>query len=500
MFRAIGPNTLCCLVTFSLLALGPACADDRQDRSPAVAGQFYPGDPGELKAMVDGMLRRAAPSGPRRDPLAIIVPHAGYVFSGEVAAYAYALLDTARQYRRVFVLGPSHRVGFEGAAVYVAGDFVTPLGRVVVDRATGRAVIGKDAVFSDRTDAHRLEHSVEVQLPFLQRALRKPFSLVPIVIGAQHPETCERIAAVLAPYLNPENLFVISTDLSHYPPYDDAVLADRAVTDGIVSGSPSSFLAALKRIERQGLPGLETAMCGWPGVLTLLDMTGRREDIGFELVRYRNSGDVAGYGDKRRVVGYAALQAFSRTESRFDLGTGERGRLLSIARKTVEARARGEQDPRIDESSLTPALRTPCGAFVTLKSRGDLRGCIGRFDASEPLYEVVREMSVAAATQDPRFEPVRPAELPGISLEISVLTPMRRISSIDELKLGTHGVYIRKGNRSGTFLPQVATETGWTKEEFLGHCARDKAGLSWDGWKDAELYVYEALVFGENEH
>jgi hypothetical protein len=137
---------------------------------------------------------------------------------------------------------------------------------------------------------------------------------------------------------------------------------------------------------------------------------------------------------------------------------------------------------------------------VTLKSRGDLRGCIGRFDASEPLYEVVRAMAVAAATQDPRFEPVRPAELPGISVEISVLTPMRRISSIDELKLGTHGVYIRKGNRSGTFLPQVATETGWSKEEFLGHCARDKAGLAWDGWKDAELYVYEALVFGENEH
>ncbi len=446
------------------------------------------------------MLRRAAPPGPRRDPLAIIVPHAGYVFSGEVAAYAYALLDSDRQYTRVFILGPSHRVGFEGAAVYVAGDYVTPLGRVAVDRGTGRALIRKDPVFSDRTDAHRLEHSVEVQLPFLQQALRKPFSLVPIVIGAQRPETCARIAAALAPYLTPENLFVISTDLSHYPPYDDAIRADRAMTDGIISGSAATFLAALERTEGQGIPGLETAMCGWPGVLTLLEMTARREDIGFALVRYRNSGDVAGYGNKRQVVGYAALQVFRKAEPRFELGTAERERLLSIARKTVEARARGEQEPRVDESSLTPALRTPCGAFVTLKSRGDLRGCIGRFDASEPLFKVVHAMAVAAATQDPRFEPVRPAELPGISVEISVLTPMRRISSIDELKLGTHGVYIRKGNRSGTFLPQVATETGWSKEEFLGHCARDKAGLAWDGWKDAELYVYEALVFGENEH
>jgi hypothetical protein len=144
-------------------------------------------------------------------------------------------------------------------------------------------------------------------------------------------------------------------------------------------------------------------------------------------------------------------------------------------------------------------LKTPCGAFVTLKKYGNLRGCIGRFDASEPLYQVVQEMAIASSTQDYRFSPVELKEIPELEIEISVLTPMRHISSIDEIELGKHGIYIKKGNRSGTFLPQVATETGWTKEEFLGHCAQDKAGIGWNEWKDAEVYVYEALVFGEEK-
>jgi AmmeMemoRadiSam system protein A len=155
--------------------------------------------------------------------------------------------------------------------------------------------------------------------------------------------------------------------------------------------------------------------------------------------------------------------------------------------------------PEIDEKNLSPILKTNCGAFVTLKKNGNLRGCIGRFDASEPLYKVVQEMAIASSTQDTRFLPVESNEIPELEIEISVLTPMRRISTIDEFELGKHGIYMRKGYRSGTFLPQVAAETGWTKEEFLGHCAQDKAGFGWNGWKDAELFVYEALVFGEEK-
>jgi AmmeMemoRadiSam system protein A len=155
--------------------------------------------------------------------------------------------------------------------------------------------------------------------------------------------------------------------------------------------------------------------------------------------------------------------------------------------------------PEIEEKNLSSGIMTNYGAFVTLKKHGNLRGCIGQFEASEPLYKVVQKMAIASAMRDYRFSPVDPSEIPELEVEISVLTPMRRIRSIDEIELGKHGIYIRKGNNSGTFLPQVATETGWTKEEFLGHCAQDKAGIGWNGWKDAVLYVYEALVFSEKD-
>jgi hypothetical protein len=266
-------------------------------------------------------------------------------------------------------------------------------------------------------------------------------------------------------------------------------------------------------------------MCGWSAVLTLLEMTRSRQDLAYELLHYRNSGDTPRYGDKRQVVGYAAMQLVRRTQDRIDersatpkrsgtgdgkigqkpgdgfsLGSPERTRLLAIARATVEACARGEREPEVDPASLPASLKIPSGAFVTLKVRGELRGCIGRFDASEPLFRTVRSMAVAAATQDPRFPPVASGELRDITVEISVLTPMRRITSAGEFTPGKHGITIRKGNRSGTFLPQVAQETGWSREELLGHCSRDKAGLGWEGWKDAELYVYEALVFAETDH
>ncbi len=166
---------------------------------------------------------------------------------------------------------------------------------------------------------------------------------------------------------------------------------------------------------------------------------------------------------------------------------------------TVEHYVKNNTKPEIDEKKLSSILKTNCGAFVTLKKNGNLRGCIGRFDASEPLYKVVQDMAIASSTQDSRFLPVESNEIPELEIEISVLTPMRQINSINEIELGKHGIYIKKGYRSGTFLPQVAEETGWTKEEFLGHCAQDKAGIGWDGWKDAELFVYEALVFGEKK-
>ena len=469
------------------------------DRPPAVAGQFYPRKPEELRQMLISLgASGKAPMG-LKSVAAIIVPHAGYVYSGKTAASGYNQINRHKQYENVFVIGPSHRTDLEGASVYTAGNFLTPLGSVEVNREVGEQLIARNKMFSSRRDAHEFEHSVEVQLPFLQQMLEKPFRIVPIVVGARTPAACRTLGEALRPYFNDRNLFVISTDFSHYPSYDDAVRIDHITASALMSNSPDSLLHTMARTERQGVPNLATSLCGWGGVLTFLSMTAPLKDVRFTPVEYSNSGD-SPPGDRGQVVGYWAI-AVTRQSPRepegFGLSNTERKALLSLARRTIEHYLTTGRMPETAPSALPAALSTPCGAFVTLYEHSSLRGCIGSFETTAPLYSVVREMAVASATQDYRFRPVDSSEIGELRIEISVLTPKRRIASIDEFQLGKHGIYIKKGNRSGTFLPQVAKETGWTKEEFFGHCARDKAGIGWDDWRDAELYVYEALVFGE---
>ena len=230
-------------------------------------------------------------------------------------------------------------------------------------------------------------------------------------------------------------------------------------------------------------------------------MTEDNPDIHVDLIEYKNSGD-SQYGDKNRVVGYNSI-VFSlsaqKSKTEFNLNEKDKVELLKIARSTVKKYVNDHKIPDVGEENLSENVKSKCGAFVTLKENGELRGCIGRFDPGEPLYKVIQQMAVASSTKDYRFSPVKPDEVNKLEIEISVLTPMKKINSIDEIVLGKHGIYIRKGMNGGTFLPQVATETGWTKEEFLGHCAQDKAGIGWNGWKDADIYIYEALVFDENE-
>jgi hypothetical protein len=418
-----------------------------------------------------------------------------------VAASAYNQLDARRKYDNVFILGPSHRVGFEGAAVYVDGNFATPLGTVHVNTALGKQLLAASKTFSSRRDAHAEEHSLEVQLPFLQYRLGKDLRIVPIVLGSSTPATCKTIAEVLRPYFNVSNLFVISTDFSHYPPYEDAKRADKHTADAIITRSPDKLLAAMRENAESRIPQLETSLCGWPCVLTLMYLTEQDPDARIDIIDYKNSGD-ASVGQKDQVVGYYALTVSLRQDQRkagFGLNETEKKELLVLARKTVEQFVRTRALAPLEAAAFSKSLQTPCGAFVTLRKNNNLRGCIGRFDATEPLYKVVQEMAVAASTEDYRFSPVTSGEVETLELEISVLTPMQRIKSIDEFQLGKHGIYIKKGSRAGTFLPQVASETGWSREEFLGHCAQDKAGIGWEGWKDAELYVYEALVFSEKD-
>ena len=482
------------------------CADCQSQvehigRQPAVAGSFYPAKQEDLNATLKQLFVNAVPSKNIQNVIAIISPHAGYIYSGEVAASAYNQIDPTKEYENIFILGSSHYIAFEGASIYSQGDFITPLGKVKVNIELANQLIKCNNIFSNRIDAHAREHSLEVQLPFLQYRLKKNFKIVPIILGTQSPETCQRIAELLRPFFNTKNLFVISTDFSHYPSYTDAKNIDKATVDAILTNSPEKLLRSIAHYEEKGIPNLATCLCGWTSVLTLLYMTEGNSSVEYTHIQYMNSGDTQ-YGEKNRVVGYNAIAVSlkeKKEQTEFKLTDKDKKDLLVIARNTIEHYIKNRTKIEIDEKNLSSILKTNSGAFVTLKKHGSLRGCIGRFDASEPLCQVVQDMAIASSTQDPRFLPVESNEIPELEIEISVITPMRRISSINEIELGKHGIYIKKGYSSGTFLPQVATETGWTKEEFLGHCAQDKAGIGWNGWKDADLYVYEALVFSEEK-
>jgi len=471
----------------------------RHDRTPAVAGSFYPSDKTELITELQNYFAHAIkPS--NKFVNAIIAPHAGYIYSGQVAASAYNQIDTTQHFETIFIIGSSHILYYDGVSIYNKGNFITPLGTVPVDIPLATKIIKSSNIFDTTVDAHSADHCIEVQLPFLQYKFNYPFKIVPIIIGGDNKEICSKLAKILKPYFTTKKLFVISSDFSHYPSYNDAIAVDKNTASAILTNNPDKLIKTLKQNAQKGVPALQTSLCGWTSVLTMLYLTENIKNVAYHLVDYKNSGDVAA-GDKNRVVGYNAISITMETSDKqeFVLTQTDKTTLLDIARKTIVEYITNRSEPKFDSTKFSASVLTPCGAFVTLNKDGQLRGCIGRFSSTEPLYKVIQEMAIASSTQDTRFSKVTSTEIPNLEIEISVLTPMRKIQSIDEIVLGKHGIYIKKGYYSGTFLPQVATETGWSKEEFLGHCSRDKAGLSWDSWKTADIYVYEANVFSEKE-
>ncbi len=470
-------------------------------RPATQANRFYTGDAKELSEEVDSLLALHRGETIFNNVAALIVPHAGYYFSGNVAAAAYMAIPRDKQYKRIFLLGPSHHEWLDGASVNTEADYyATPLGQVKVDRETAVALTAADSVFRYEPRAHDREHCLEVQLPFLQRRFGDGKStqtsedsvppIVPIIISTNDFQKLKRIAEALKPYLTEENLFIVSSDFSHYPNYEDACKVDARTGKAVESGDVEQFIAALEENARRGVPGLATSACGELAIATLLLMIDSTYEV--KHLMYQNSGD-AEESDHSRVVGYHAFAIVRKSSQEFSLSEDEKRTLKEIALTSIKDSLNGK--PIAEHPSLTATLRQKCGAFVSLHKHGRLRGCIGHFGEDVPLHEIVAEMARAAAFEDPRFMPVTADELADIDIEISVLTPMRRIQSLDEFELHRHGIYIRKGYRSGTYLPQVADEVNWTKEEFVSHCAQDKAGIGWDGWKDAELYVYEAIVF-----
>ncbi|MEI6277844.1 MAG: AmmeMemoRadiSam system protein B [Verrucomicrobiae bacterium] len=471
-------------------------------REAAVAGLFYPKDPSDLSRTLDALLANAKPQSIEGDLRALICPHAGYPFSGPVAASAYRLVP-GRDYQTVVLLGASHYARFAGASVANAEIYRTPLGDVPVSPKAGQLAQEIPFVLEPRCPVQRppwspqashspppegedtpetWEHSAEVQVPFLQKTLGH-FQLVPVVTGEVDPE---QMARVLARQLDDSTLIVASSDLSHFHPYDQARELD------------TRCVRAICNLDVGQMKSQEA--CGRTPVLALLYLA-RQMGWKAKPLDYRNSGDTA--ENKDSVVGYAAIAFYKPHPQSFT--TGERNQLLGLARQSLKKIAAKDGAPDIAPESFPSKFAGKKGCFVTLTAHGQLRGCIGNILPLEPLYRAIVANAQNAALHDPRFDPVQPGELDQIEIEISVLTEPVPLSfhSPDDLlsKLRPHrdGVVLKIGGRMATYLPQVWSQIP-NKEAFLDSLSQ-KAGCDRSAWRNpgTEVLVYQVESFGESD-
>ena len=463
-------------------------------RKPVYAGSFYPGTRSELTTFIEKLTDRAKQTNvqnlPHTSIKALIMPHAGYIYSGLTAAHISLVLKE-NQFNRVIVLAPDHRVGFKGGAISDATAYETPLGLIRLhDDAAG--LRRQSNLFQTIPASDRLEHSVEVVLPFLQYFLKK-FELIPIVIG---PGNIDSYSAALDPLLDKKTLLVASSDLSHHLPYSEAVDRDRKTIQVILNLNAGKLLKQ------------DNAACGKIPILIVINMA-RRHGWQPIFLHYSNSGDTA--GDHSRVVGYAAIAFYGGLSMQKNNNTTRhlskhQGQALGrLARKAIMEKlglksAKTESDPMTDS-----CFQEHRGTFVTLTINKQLRGCIGNLESTEPIMAGIKRNAVNAAFHDPRFAPLKADELDQVGIEISILTepqPLEYRGSKDLLtKLRPHvdGVILRKGKASATFLPQVWEQLP-KPEHFLSHLCR-KAGLSADTWEKTQLEIstYQVQYFEEEK-
>ena len=451
-------------------------------RDPAAAGTFYPADPDVLHQQVTNMLEKvAAQDMPHKAVKAIIVPHAGYVYSGELAAQAYASLQAVReQIKTVILLGPAHTVYFRGIAAPGADIFQTPLGSIPVDQNAIEGMLEKFPFVQRLPQAHRDEHSLEVQLPFLQEVLEN-FLLVPLVVGDTTPDKVDKVIDYL--WGDESTLVVISSDLSHFHDYETAKSMD------------SQTASAIESLQPQNLSG--QLACGFMPVSGLL-LAARKRQMWPERIGLCNSGDTA--GDKDRVVGYGAWLFQDHDIQQQGLTDEQKDSLKKLALASIRHGLETGRPLSVDEfvDKEGDGAKLPdyqAAAFVTLKKNGALRGCIGSLSAYRPLCEDIAENAFAAAFRDHRFSAVTEAELDDIELSVSVLTPPELIvfssesDLISQLRPGVDGLIMTEGANRGTFLPSV-WENYPQADSFLSHL-KMKAGLSagyWSGTIKVERY------------
>jgi MEMO1 family protein len=487
----------CCLVIgIAVILLHGGVGRAAEIREPVWAGGFYPADPAALVAVIDAFRQRAAATTldlqPANRTRALVLPHAGYLYSGLTAAHAGRVLSPG-VFRKVILLGPDHRVGFQHGAITTAAFYRTPLGLVKIhpDAAT---LLQQGKLFRSVPASEATEHSLEVLLPFLQSFLGS-FELVPVVLGSTDPMV---MAATLAPLLDQQTLLVVSSDLSHYLPYEEAVIRDRLTVDQLLA------------LDADGLASGDNRACGREGLLVLAELA-RRQNWQPQLLHYANSGDTA--GDKHRVVGYAALAFYDgeriamQNPSSLDRQQGQY--LVQLARQTIEEQLQLPQERQkiesLERSLSAPHFQEKRGVFVTLHKQGQLRGCIGSLIGYRSIVEGVREHAINAAFNDYRFRPVTGEEVADLEIEVSILSEPRTLDYADaddlliRLRPGVDGVIIRQNGASATFLPQVWEQLP-DPADFLNHLCQ-KAGLPPTAWRQGRLEVqtYQVQYFAEEK-
>lgn len=494
-----------------ILAFPPpaSTAAEQKVRPPGVAGAFYPADPKELTRTIDALLaHNKVPKVP--GPLvALVCPHASYAFTGPVAAACFAQLK-GRKYTRVIVIAPSHFVSFPFASIYDGDAYATPLGNVPVDRdfRSKLAKLNPDVRISDQGHAQvgkYMEHSVEVELPWLQHILGE-FKLVPIIMGSQDYALERAVGRALAKALLAEptvsrtqTLILMSSDLSHFHPYDYANNVDHQTLQGIKDWDYLSLSHNFAMLEH----GVQTwEACGGGPIVAGMIATEELGAARAQILKYANSGDTT--SDKFSVVGYGAVAitrsstAHASRRADVTLTAGEQEALIKIAKASVASVVRNHKIYWVSPTGL-PRLEEARGAFVTLTEHGKLRGCIGYTTPMKSLAKTVRDVAGDAALEDSRFTPVTAEELPILEYEISVLSPLRRVLDMNDIKVGQHGLIVKQGDVEGILLPQVPVEQHWDRNTFLKETCL-KAGLPAQAWKDGatDIFVFTALVFGSH--
>ncbi len=503
------------MMVYLLLAAG-ACA--REEEVPmkttcmesTLAGSWYDADPVRLRAELEGYLRNA---NVEADPsiFAVVVPHAGYAYSGPCAAVGMKALAARPDLARVVVIGFSHRVRLPNQASLPAREthYRSPLGETPLDVAAIAALM-KNPLFTDRPETRRGENSVELQLPLLQAALvGRDWKLVPVTLGQLDEDVRGRVAEALGALMDGKTALVVSSDFTHYGPnfgyipFRTNVEANLRKLDGgavekILAGDADGFAAYC---EETG-----ATICGQDSIGVLLRMLPAKftaREIAHD-ASGRSTGDwensvsyesLAFYGDGR-----PAKQENAKAEKK-DLSAEEKKVLLALARKAIQQALDGKtpSDPEDLGVDPTPAMKRKMGGFVTLTIDGDLRGCIGEIFPRRALADVVLDHALDAAFNDPRFPPLTAKEFPKIHVEISALTPPVPVASYKDIEIGRHGMVLELGGRSAVFLPQVAPEQGWDLATTLTHLSH-KAGLPGNAWQDprAHFTVFEAVVFSED--